>query len=86
MDMAIEEMSELTKALLKERRNEAVHRDALIDNILEEIADVTIMLNQLHAIFATDKVAEKKYNKLLYDKLERLGKTVAAEQTQKSNK
>ena len=57
VDMAIEEMSELTKALLKERRNEKteVTKSAvplpLILNIIEEIADVEIMTEQLKMIF-----------------------------------
>ena len=49
-DMAIEECSELVKAILKFRRsdeNTAEMRDAVID----EIADVQIMLTQLGIIF-----------------------------------
>lgn len=46
VDMAIEEMSELTKALLKERRG-----DRTQDNVIEEIADVYIMLAQLTMMF-----------------------------------
>ena len=55
VDMAIEEMSELTKALVKERR--ALHRDdpetwkETVANISEETADVIIMLMQLLEIF-----------------------------------
>lgn len=58
VDMAIEEMSELTKALLKYRR--AINADPnylpkevpeLIDGIREEMADVIIMLTQLLIIF-----------------------------------
>lgn len=53
IDVAIEEMSELTKALLKERRavGTANYDDSLRDHILEEMADVYIMLNQLSLIF-----------------------------------
>lgn len=49
-DMAIEECSELIKAILKFRRNNektAEMRDAVID----EIADVQIMLTQLGIVF-----------------------------------
>lgn len=49
-DMAIEECSELVKAILKFRRSDektAEMRDAVID----EIADVQIMLTQLGIIF-----------------------------------
>ena len=47
-DMMIEEMSELTKALLKHRRKES---EETLDNILEEIADVQIMLDQMKLIY-----------------------------------
>ncbi len=43
VDKLIEEMSELTKALLKARRNEVV----FTNDIVEEFADVMIMLEQL---------------------------------------
>ncbi|MBQ6756496.1 MAG: hypothetical protein IJP43_06095 [Oscillospiraceae bacterium] len=53
IDIAIEEMSELTKALLKERRavGTANFDDRLRDHIREEMADVYITLNQLSLIF-----------------------------------
>ena len=50
VDMAIEEMSELTKALLKNRRSGG-DSAKLRDDIIEEIADVTIMIEQLTMIF-----------------------------------
>jgi NTP pyrophosphatase (non-canonical NTP hydrolase) len=56
VDMAIEEMSELTKALCKERRyelTEGKHAEARA-NVIEEMADVTIMLAQLILIFDRD--------------------------------
>ena len=57
VDMAIEEMSELTKALLKHRRAinnpklGILEMDSIITNIHEEMADVQIMLDQLYIIF-----------------------------------
>lgn len=53
VDIAIEEMSELTKALLKYRRNDEYiyRRNELRKDIIEEIADVSIMLEQLKIIF-----------------------------------
>lgn len=55
VDMAIEEMSELIKALLKERRAQTGCKQTDIDiatlNIAEEMADVIIMLSQLTMIF-----------------------------------
>jgi hypothetical protein len=57
-DMAIEEMSELTKALLKYRRSQ--HGDKtcgnnLVGNIVEEIEDVQIMLDQMMLIYGRDE-------------------------------
>lgn len=46
--MAIEEMAELMKALSKYRRNKGTTQ---IENVIEEIADVRIMLEQLEIIF-----------------------------------
>lgn len=64
-DMMIEEMSELTKALLKHRRKES---EETLDNILEEIADVQIMLDQVKLIHddgkATDEYRDVKLLRL----------------------
>lgn len=43
-DMAIEEMSELTQALMKERRGRE-------SNVAEEIADVQIVLDQMKLLY-----------------------------------
>ena len=57
VDMAIEEMAELTKALLKHRRaleSKKTTGDGFmqaVSAVLEEMADVGIMLNQLALIF-----------------------------------
>ena len=59
----IEEMSELTKELCKWSRKGNLHPE-LIDNIKEEIADVTICLDQLKYILhyiEDDLMAEYKY-------------------------
>lgn len=60
--VAIEELSELQKALCKYLRNKE-----LTYNLLEEIADVTIMLEQLKIIFDIDdkQVVEEIYKKEL---------------------
>lgn len=56
IDMAIEEMSELTKALLKNRRNfagaTANERGSLREAIIEEAADVIITVAQVVMIYA----------------------------------
>lgn len=68
--MAIEEMSELTKALCKERRvrdnDDPCTRQKILDNIAEEIADVQIMLNQLRMIFRlnTESIESDKIKRL----------------------
>lgn len=49
VDMAIEEMSELTKELLKYRRYKG--QPEYLENIKEELADVEIMLAQIKQIF-----------------------------------
>lgn len=49
-DMAIEECSELVKAILKFHRSNAKDSD-LRDAVIDEIADVQIMLTQLGIIF-----------------------------------
>ena len=49
-DMAIEECQELIKAILKFRRSNAKDSD-LRDAVIDEIADVQIMLTQLGIIF-----------------------------------
>ncbi len=79
IDIAIEEMSELIKALLKHRRvinenpfkwnDEAFKkRVAAEENVCEEIADVEIMLEQLKIIYhchdLVDTVKNYKLNRL----------------------
>ncbi|MDU2203438.1 MAG: hypothetical protein E7E43_02265 [Thomasclavelia ramosa] len=64
VDMAIEEMSELTKELLKNRRGKENRSD-----IAMEMADVYIMLEQLKFIFGIDET-ELKVNAEL--KIQRL--------------
>lgn len=54
-DMAIEEMSELTKALLKFRRyGKGVSANDRLNDIREEIEDVQIMLDQMMLIYGRD--------------------------------
>ena len=70
-DMMIEEMSELTKAILKERRALKDRDKKYIDlevargEIKEEIADVQIMLNQMKIIYgSTNKWENLKLQRL----------------------
>ena len=63
VDVAIEEMSELIKALLKYRRGGSDNK--LHADIIEEIADVEIMLEQLKIINLCDSEVEKIKEKKL---------------------
>lgn len=59
--MAVEEMSELTKSLLKYVRHEDFNQgdyDDIIASVEEERADVSIMLNQLDVIFGDNSDME----------------------------
>lgn len=51
--IAIEEMAELTKELIKKRRGEFNNKE-----IIEEIADVQIMMSQLSEYFGNKNVQE----------------------------
>ena len=67
MDMAVEEMAELTKALYKVKRVScAAEAKAALENVIEEMADVQIMLDQLRIIFhrSTEEVEEAKLERL----------------------
>lgn len=58
-DMALEEMSELTKAILKTRRaHTGPELAAAFENVLEEIADVQIMLDQMKLIYGDTQEQE----------------------------
>lgn len=63
-DIAIEEMSELTKAIIKDRRYQSMET---LTNIYEEIADVLIIVEQLRLAFyheAVDKIVRAKIARL----------------------
>ena len=73
MDMAVEEMAELTKALCKVKRVScAAEAKAVLENVVEEMADVQIMLDQLRIIFDRSTAEAEEY------KLERLKKRLDA--------
>lgn len=67
LDMVVEEMAELTKAISKLRRagSDAETRAAM-ENIAEEAADVQIMLDQLRMMFGiiTAPIEEEKLIRL----------------------
>lgn len=64
VDVCIEEMSELTKALIKDRRHNGDNTEDWL-NIIEEIADVKIMLEQVKIMLECEnEVNEQKKYKL----------------------
>lgn len=70
-DVAIEEMAELTKAIMKLRRvaDEYEKTQAALENLLEEIADVDIMIDQMKIMWGPKQVEEYRRKKL--ERLER---------------
>lgn len=79
VDMAIEEMSELTKALLKERRVDTDNERKAADHIAEEMADVIIMLEQLMIIFDNVEEIQEQINYKLERQRKRLKRLVDSE-------
>lgn len=65
-DVAIEEMAELTKAIMKIRRvaDDYEKTQPALDNLLEEIADVDIMIDQLKIMWGPREVEEYRRQKL----------------------
>jgi len=65
IDMTIEECAELIQALMKYRRKQGDHDEAL-ESVIEEIADVEIMLGQMKVLFdfQGNKVEYAKRRKL----------------------
>ena len=83
VDMAIEEMSELIKALLKYRRSKnttGIEYGKLRSNIIEEAADVLIMVVQILMMYDKDGECQAevdyKVNRL-YERLGLAGKVLA---------
>lgn len=70
IDMTIEEMSELTKALLKWKRASSANKADLIkkrnrlaelrNDIIDEIADVRIMCRQMELLFKAEDEVEQR--------------------------
>ena len=73
IDIAIEEMAELTKALLKDRRH---HSPETVTDITEEMADVYICLAELAIIFENRSEVEDMIDR----KLQRLKKRLNDEE------
>ncbi len=60
IDVALEELSELMKALLKWRRAKGAELTAARDNIIDEIADVRVMCRQMEILFQAEDEVERR--------------------------
>lgn len=65
----IKECSDLIKALLKARRE-----NGSIENIIDEIADVTIMCEQVKLMFDCEKEVAERIDYKINRQLERIGR------------
>ena len=72
-DIAIEEMSELTKAIIKHRIYATAETYA---NLVEEIADVMIMLEQIKYLL---RISDTDINEIIEHKLNRQLERIGAE-------
>lgn len=63
VNMCLEEMAELAKALLKMQRSDGDVMEKM-DNIREEIADVQIMIDQMKLIYGEEPVGKSERLKL----------------------
>lgn len=72
-EMAIEEMSELTKAIIKRHRaKDKNNYDKVMDNVAEEMADVIIMLTQLLMIYGNRREVQQAIGEKVQRLAERL--------------
>lgn len=74
MDMAIEEMSELTKALLKWRRAKDAELTTAREGIVDELADVRIMVRQMEILFRCEDEVERRIDFKVRRQTDRLDK------------
>lgn len=72
IDMSIEEMAELTKALLKLRREKGRNSKSLIDDVIDEIADVRIMCRQMELLFKAEDRVEQRIDYKIKRQIKRL--------------
>lgn len=80
-DMLLEEMSEVQKAILKHRRAVKYGQTKdkpisyFINNIIEELADVTLMINQLLTVYDHDGKFNEYYDQKIARITEKLNET-----------
>lgn len=70
-DKAIEELAELQKAILKHREHNNCETEK---SIVDEIADVSIMLEQLKIIYSCAKEVEKRIDYKIDRQIKRIKK------------
>lgn len=70
-DIAVEELSELQKAILKHRRKRSKKRRK---KVIDEIADVSVMLEQLKIIYSCHKEVEKRVDYKIDRQIKRIKK------------
>ena len=70
-DIAIEELAELQKAILKHRRKRSEKRRKAI---IDEIADVSVMLEQLKIIYSCHKEVEERVDYKINRQIKRIKK------------
>jgi len=75
LDMVIEEMAELTKAILKYKRAHESDKGAAIVDIAEEYADVKIMLDQLFVMM--DSHDNRFFNHIQHFTTEKVNRLVS---------
>jgi NTP pyrophosphatase (non-canonical NTP hydrolase) len=74
LQMLVEEMSELTQAICKYRRYEnAKEQVNTFENLIEEVADVQIVLSQIKILVGKNEV-NKKIDEKVNRQLERMKK------------
>ena len=72
LDIAIEELSELIKAILKTRRITKESKSKLIEDVASELADVQIVCFQVQHIFGIENNAISEIINSKIDRLEKL--------------
>lgn len=77
-DMLFEEMSELEKAILKLRRTRYMDESKRAD-VIEELADVYIMVTQMYMRFCCTKEEKALFGVNLHKKIERLSQYIKRE-------
>ena len=70
-DIAIEELSELQKAILKHRRNSSKESRK---EIIDEIADVSVMLEQFKIIYSCNKEVDERVDYKIERQIKRIKK------------